>query len=287
MAERLASLLRRVRAQLAQAGLDSPHLDARLIVEHFTRTSRSDAILRPEQSIADEAVTQIDAAIARRITGEPVHRILGFREFYGLKLKLSVETLEPRPDTEILVDTMLPFIRERVAQAGACSILDLGTGTGAIALALLSQAPGTKAVGVDISQDALATAAANAADLGLAERFSTVKSSWFEKIPGRFDVIVSNPPYIRSDVIPGLGVEVRNHDPIAALDGGRDGLAAYRLIAAGAASHLVTDGQIGVEIGYDQRDSVRMVFEAKGFELVTARQDFAGNDRVLLFKSTK
>ena len=171
----LAQLLASSRSLLAKAGIPDAALDARLIVEHFSATSRADAISAPDRIVAADAVMAIDAALGRRITGEPVHRILGFREFYGLQLALSAETLEPRPDTEVLVDALLPFLRDVAAREGGCRIIDLGTGTGAIALALLSEVPLATATGVDLSEDALATARGNAERLGLGARFSVQK----------------------------------------------------------------------------------------------------------------
>src|SRR5690606_13622064 len=155
----------------------------------------------PDIVTESQAVAAVEAALERRSAGEPVHRILGFREFYGLELSLSAQTLEPRPDTEILIDAILPFMRDVTARDGACRVLDLGTGTGAIALALLANVPDATAIGVDVSPDALATAARNAAGLGLADRFTALRSDWFSQINGRFHVIASNPPYIRSDDI--------------------------------------------------------------------------------------
>ncbi|MEP9373065.1 peptide chain release factor N(5)-glutamine methyltransferase [Mesorhizobium sp. KR1-2] len=279
----LGRTLRAARARLAEAGIEDPALDARLIVEHFSGTTRTDAIASPDRLLGEAASNAIEAALRRREAGEPVHRILGFREFYGLKLSLSPETLEPRPDTETLVDMALPFAREAAVREGGCRILDLGTGTGAIALALLSQVPQAAAVGVDVSQDALATARRNAEQLGLGGRFVALESSWFAKISGRFHLIVSNPPYIRSQDIEALQPEVRGFDPRRALDGGADGLEAYRIIAAGAAAYLEDGGTVALEIGFDQKASVTDIFDKVGFGLIAAGQDLAGNDRVLLF----
>lgn len=279
----LAELLRLARQRLEASGIEDAALDARLLVEHFTGTSRSDAIARPDMVTEAQAVAAVEAALERRSAGEPVHRILGFREFYGLELSLSAQTLEPRPDTEILIDTILPFMRDVAAREGACRVLDLGTGTGAIALALLANVPEASAIGVDVSPDALATAARNAAGLGLADRFTALRSDWFSQINGRFHVIASNPPYIRSDDIAGLQAEVRLFDPVRALDGGEDGLQPYRVIAAQAAAHLEQDGAVVVEIGNTQRLEVISIFENEGFRLLEARRDLGGNDRVLLF----
>lgn len=164
------------------------------------------------------------------------------------------------------------------------SILDLGTGTGAILLALLSEVPSAFGVAVDYSEKAIETAQENANALALTGRFETHCGSWFEPVARRvFDVIVSNPPYIPSSVIPTLDVEVREHDPILALDGGIDGLDAYRAIAAGAGAHLAVGGFVAVETGYDQRRSVEHIFREHGFTLAEARRDYGGNDRVQVF----
>lgn len=280
----LGGMLRQARERLAAQGIDDPALDARLIVEHFSGTSRADAIARPEQVLEASVVQAIKAAIVRRESGEPVHRILGFREFYGLKLELSADTLEPRPDTETLVDMVLPFIRDVAAREGICRILDLGTGTGAIALALLSQVESSVATGTDLAEGALLTAQKNSERLGVGARFFARKSDWFAEISGRFHLIVSNPPYIGSKEIDELRTDVRNFDPLLALDGGVDGLEAYRRIAAGSMRHLEGDGRIALEIGYDQKRLVTEIFAAAGFRLVEAGCDLAGNDRVLIFQ---
>lgn len=279
----LGSLLAESRASLAKAGILDATLDARLLVEHFSGTTRADAISRPDREVAPQAVAATRQAVARRAAGEPVHRILGFRHFYGLKLFLSPETLEPRPDTETLVDAVLPFLRQRAAAGAPCRILDLGTGTGAVALALLAELPGSTAVGVDISADALATAARNARENGVAARFEAIRSDWFEKISGRFDAIVANPPYIPSQELGTLQGEVRKFDPARALDGGPDGLDAYRTIVGQALEHLEAAGRVAVEIGHTQKDDVTRLFERAGYRLVEARTDLGGRDRVLVF----
>jgi len=280
---KLSALLAEASTSLSQPGIADARLDARLLVEHFSATTQADAIGRPDTVLSDATVLTVRQAIARRANGEPVHRIIGFREFYGLKLYLSPETLEPRPDTETLVDAVLPLLRQTAATSGACRVLDLGTGTGAIALALLAQVPEATAVGVDISADALVTADRNARENGLERRFQTLKSDWFAEISGRFDVIVSNPPYIRTDELETLQREVLNHDPARALDGGADGLEAYRTIAAQAVDNLEAGGKLAVEIGHAQKAQATLLFEAAGWRPTHARQDFGGRDRVLIF----
>lgn len=283
----LGPLLRAARERLAAAGVADPALDARLIVEHFSSTTRTEAIAEPQRALDADAVAAIDAALRRRLAGEPVHRILGYREFYGLRLALSPETLEPRPDTETLVEAILPFASKTAERLGECRILDLGTGTGAIALALLSAVPAATATGVDISQDALTTATRNAEQLGLTGRFEALHSDWFAKVCGRYHVIAANPPYIPSEDIGNLQDEVRDFDPRRALDGGVDGLGPYRIIAAEAAGFLEAQGKIAVEIGHTQRNEVKDIFAAAGYRLAGAFVDLGGNDRVLMFEQGK
>lgn len=279
----LAAALKQARLRLTAGGIADPALDSRLIVEHLTGTTRAHAITAPQRPLSPDEAVQIEAALKRRLSREPVHRILGRREFYGLDLALTPGTLEPRPDTETLVDATLSFVRARVARMGECRILDLGTGTGAIALALLSQVEAAIAVGSDISEDALATAAGNAARNGLAHRFSTICSNWFTEISGEFALIVSNPPYIRTIDLSVLEPEIRLFDPIGALDGGQDGLDAYRLIAAGAAAHLEPGGQVALEVGQGQSRAVEDIFAQAAFGKIGTAKDFGGVERVLVF----
>ena len=280
----VGSSLSSVRVRLAEAGCETADLDARLMVQETLGLSWADLIARPDAAIDPEAGRLLDERVARRVTGEPVHRILGYRPFYGLDLRLSPETLEPRPDTETLVEAMRPHAAASVARSGVCRILDLGTGTGAIALALLSVVPAAVATGTDIAPGALRTAEANAAALGLGGRFRALESSWLRAVEGAFDLIVSNPPYIRRAEIDALDEGVRRHDPLAALDGGADGLDAYRAIAEDAHHHLAEGGAIGLEIGHDQRVEVTAVFEDAGYRLIGTQADLAGRDRVLVFQ---
>lgn len=284
MAETLDSLLAESRDRLKAAGIEAAALDARHLVSGLLGLSLAALMTRGGDPVSEADAKRIRAAVERRAAREPVYRILGEREFFGLSLKLSRGTLEPRPDTETLVDAVMPHARRIVARKGSCRIIDLGTGTGAICLALLASVLDARGLGTDISRDALATAAENARRNGLAGRFETLQSKWFEAVDGRFDIIVSNPPYIRSSVIHELEPEVKDHDPAAALDGGDDGLDAYRAIALLADRHLETDGVIGLEIGFDQKQAVTALFETQGFRLLSAMKDFGGNDRVLVFE---
>jgi release factor glutamine methyltransferase len=281
MTRTLGEAVAGARASFAEAGLPDAAIEARLLIGGLLGLSSTEVFVSSDRKLSIDETSLIADAVARRLKREPVHRILGKREFHGLDFLLSEETLEPRPDTEILVDTVLEHLG--AADPGEVDLLDLGTGTGAIILSLLKVLSRARGVGSDISADALRTASKNAEHLGLANRFQAIESHWFDKIDGRFDIIVSNPPYIRSDVIPALEPEVRDFDPMAALDGGEDGLSAYRAIADGASGFLKPDGIVGVEIGYDQKDAVAEIFRKADFTLLQARRDYGDNDRVLMF----
>ncbi|RCS22492.1 peptide chain release factor N(5)-glutamine methyltransferase [Phyllobacterium salinisoli] len=282
--ETLGALHIRARKVLRGSGVATPDLDARFLVEWATGTNRLDALSMPERIIPDAAIRTLDDAIERRSAGEPVHRIMGERSFYGLGFRLSPETLEPRPDTETLVDLVLPFLKQRITENGVADTIDLGTGTGAIAIALLSQVQGLRAVGTDIALGALAMARVNARMAGVSRRFATLRSDWLAEITGKYDLIVSNPPYIPRHVIATLDREVREHDPLRALDGGEDGLDFYRALACKGGFHLYKGGAIGVEIGAGQLADVKRIFGEQGFHLMQVAQDLGGRDRALLFR---
>jgi release factor glutamine methyltransferase len=278
----LGEIMARFRRVLQDGGVEDAAAETRILVGGMLDLDRAAMVARPERPVSDEDEARLDAMLRRRLAGEPPHRILGRREFFGREFRLSDATLEPRPDTEILVEAVLERLRPRRDEP--LSIVDLGTGTGAILLSLLAELPLAKGVAVDLSDEALATARDNAEALGLLDRFEMRHGSWFEPLEGlHFDVIVSNPPYIPSSVIPTLDVEVREHDPILALDGGEDGLDAYRAIAAGAGAQLAASGFVAVETGFDQRESVENIFRVQGFILLEARRDYGGNDRVQVF----
>lgn len=279
----LAEVLVAARRRLVEAGITDAAGDARTLLMGLLDLTPTSFITQGNHALSKAERQAIDDALVRRIAREPVHRILGRRAFSRLDLALSPETLEPRPDTETLVDALVPHVERIVRETGGCRILDLGTGTGAICLALLDLVPGATGIGSDLSPGALETARRNADINGIADRFETVESDWFAAVTGVFDIIVSNPPYIVRSVIGTLGDEVRLHDPILALDGGDDGLDAYRAIAAGAGDHIRDNGLLAYEIGYDQKDQVTAIMREKGFSRIAAIQDLGGNDRVLLF----
>ncbi|MCM2440101.1 peptide chain release factor N(5)-glutamine methyltransferase [Agrobacterium vitis] len=274
------------RLRFAQAAIADAPGDARTLIAGLLGLTATDLIVQDSRVLSADETSLIEAAIARRLMFEPVHRILGRRAFYGLELALSPATLEPRPDTEILIERVLPHLHAMVAKNGSVRLLDMGTGTGAIALALLQECPAATALATDISAEALAMARQNAAANNLADRFETLQSHWYEALSGRFDIILSNPPYIVSRVIEDLAPDVRLYDPAVALDGGDDGLDAYRAIAAGAADFLKPGGLVGVEIGYDQAMAVTQLFANNSFVLVESAKDHGDNDRILLFAQT-
>ena len=280
----LGALLRDAQGRFSAAGLATPALDARMLVGGILGLEARDLIVGTDDDVEAGAAIKFEAAVCRRLDGEPVHRILGSRPFFGLELKLSPATLEPRPDTEILVEAVLPFVARRVEGRGTCMIADMGTGTGAIGLALLSLSPSARCLGVDISQEALLTAAANARLNGLSDRFDVLHSDWYDAMTGKFDAIVANPPYIESHAIASLEREVRDHDPRIALDGGADGLEPYRILAAGARGHLSQEGIVGVEYGFRQAGAVEAIFETSGFRVVSRHRDLGGHDRASLFQ---
>ena len=235
--------------RLQAAGIETPELDARLLLGTVLDLDLTGMIAHAARRLTTTEATQLDAFAQRRIAGEPVARILGVREFWGLPLQLSVDTLVPRPDTETVVEAALDILRADGAGERALRIVDIGTGSGAILLALLHELPNAFGIGIDISLGALRTAQANAVQLSLARRAAFVASDYLAALTGPFDLIVSNPPYIRSADIATLAPEVRDHDPRRALDGGADGLDAYRTIARQASARLSPGGMLVLEIG--------------------------------------
>lgn len=271
------------RTTLKANNIATPDLDASLLLEAATGVSTLQRITHPGSAISEDGWKLLAIVINRRASHEPLHRIIGSREFYGLSLELNQSTLVPRPETEILVDTVLPFVKQCASDNGSCDILDLGTGSGAIALSLLSQESDARATGTDISPEALLMAAKNAKKHQLDDRFTILQSNWYDKVTGKFDLIVSNPPYIATNIIKTLDSEVRDHDPILALDGGDSGLEAYSNIAENCASFLGEDGRIAVEIGYDQKSAVTALFLNANLRLIDAVNDLSGQNRVLFF----
>jgi release factor glutamine methyltransferase len=258
-------------------------LDARVLVAHLIGCVPVQLALRDEEEVSEAFAARALALGERRAAGEPVARIIGEKEFFGMMLRLSPDTLIPRPDTETLVETALATIAEDWSRSATLKILDLGTGSGAIILALLSRLPNATGVGIDIAPGAIQTAQANAEWLGLNDRLTLTVGDWTKDVRTRFDVVVSNPPYIETRVIPGLQVEVREHDPHLALDGGADGLDAVHAIVADLDRVLSTDGVAFIEIGQGQAALVRDLAGIQGFRTEFAA-DLAGIERVAVLR---
>ncbi len=271
---------RGIRDLFRKAGIDTAELDARLFAEAAFEMDRLELVNREREDVPPKQLKTLEAFAARRLKGEPVVRILGEKEFWGLSFKLNAATLVPRPETELLVERGL----EVIGALDRPRILDLGTGTGCIPISLLTEYSDVTAVAVDLSAEALEMARFNANRHGVGSRFTTLKGSWFDPLePGeRFDLITSNPPYIESAVISGLMPEVREHDPRLALDGGPDGLAAYRAIAAEAGLFLKAGGVLLLEIGSSQGHTVSDILVGAGFAEVEVVPDLAGLDRMVV-----
>jgi release factor glutamine methyltransferase len=220
--------------------------------------------------------------VERRLAGEPLSRIVGRRGFWTLDLEVTQDTLDPRPDTETVVEAARDMILLTRTKDAALHILDLGTGTGAILLALLAEFPNACGLGVDISPAAIAVAQRNAEHASLDQRARFQQGNWIAGLSGQFDLIVSNPPYIPSAEIPGLDREVRDHDPLLALDGGNDGLACYRSILPGIPALLASDGFAILEFGQGQGASVQPLAEAAGLSVVEFRNDLSGIERSII-----
>lgn len=269
------------------AGIDSAALDARMLTGAALGFDLTGLIAHGSRQLSREDAARLDAFAQRRLTGEPVARILGTKEFWGLPLKLSAETLVPRPDTETVVEAALDILHAEGRAKAPLRIADLGTGSGAILLALLSELPNATGVGTDLSAAALDTAKANAQALGLTPRADFMVGDYAEGLSGPFDLIVSNPPYVRTADIMSLAPEVRDHDPHLALDGGDDGLKAYRRIAPQAERLLSPQGLLVLEVGRGQDGDVVRLAAAAGLTVADApKADLAGIGRAVIARKS-
>jgi release factor glutamine methyltransferase len=273
---------RAIAAKFKAASIESADLDARILTGHALGLDLTGLISAAQRQLTPDESVRLEDFARRRLAGEPVARILGEKEFWGLPLRLSTETLVPRPDTETVVELALESLRVGGNLDRPLRIADLGTGSGAILLALLSELPAAQGYGTDISDDALQTAAANAARAGLSRRATFVACDYAAGLSGPFDLIVSNPPYICTADIAGLAAEVCRHDPLAALDGGADGLDAYRALIPQAARLLAPGGHLVVEAGLGQSGPVEVFMTNAGLTPATApKADLAGIPRAV------
>jgi release factor glutamine methyltransferase len=277
-ADTIGAALARCRTALAAADTESPGLEARLLVSAALGVTSEQIIAWPERTVADDGGARLAELLRRRLAHEPMSHILGRREFWSLDFAVTPDVLTPRPDSETLVTAVLDYIAER---SRALSLLDLGTGSGCLLLSLLSELPAAKGVGIDISEAALDVARRNAVALHLAGRADFRRGDWVQSIGERFDIVVSNPPYIARGDLAGLPAEVRL-EPVLALDGGPDGLAAYRALAAKLGRVVVPGGLVALEIGEGQATDVEGILIAAGLEPVGRRADLSGIVRCIL-----
>lgn len=264
--------------RLKAAGVDSPAIDARLLLEAAAGVTRVEVVTDPHREMPADALETLNGYVERRARREPVSRILGRKGFWKLILAVTPDVLTPRPDTETVVDISL----RQFPEAMAFNLLDIGTGSGAILLAILAERPAAKGLGTDISEEALAVARDNAASLDLGGRASFLRTSWADGLGDEsFDLVVSNPPYIRSAEIDTLDPEVKDHEPRLALDGGPDGLEAYRVLAPEVLRVLKPGGVFAIETGWDQGPQVKALLEAAGGERVEIVRDLSDRERVV------
>lgn len=279
----LEAAARRLRTWLSTLGAD-PDLEARVLLEEATGLDRAALLRQGSRELGDVAARRLEAWLSRRRTGEPLWRVIGTREFYGLPFAITPAVLDPRPDTETVVEAALAAMAGRGEDD--LHVLDLGIGSGALLGALLHAWPNSRGWGVDLSFPACRVAAANLAALSLGSRAQVVNGCWAAALPDAcFDVIVSNPPYIETAVIGTLDRAVRDHDPHLALDGGPDGLAAYRIIAARLPRLLRPGGVAALEVGAGQAADLTALLRAAGFASPVVRRDLAGVERVVAVRS--
>jgi release factor glutamine methyltransferase len=279
MTTNLVQAWKGARTRLEAAGITGPVIDARLLVEAAAEVTRVEIVTDPHRELTPEQEATLEDYLTRRSNREPVSHILGRKGFWKIMLGVTKDVLTPRPDTETVVEYSLREFPEHAAWR----ILDLGVGSGAILLALLAERPAAKGLGVDVSEEALAVARDNAASLGLGNRVALLRGDWTAGLDGNaFDLVVSNPPYIASHVIETLEPEVRDHEPRLALEGGADGLDHYRVLAPEILRVLKPGGRFAVEIGYDQKDAVEVLFREAGAVFVDTIRDLSDRDRVVV-----
>jgi len=265
-------------------GIETAKLDARLLVCDAIQMSHEDFVNFPERLVSEIELNVLRENGRRRVEREPVSRILGQRDFWSHTYRINESTLDSRPDTETVIMYLLEIISARGRQSEDLRIVDLGTGSGCILLSLLSELPCAFGLGTDIIDDALDVAKVNCLSLGLENRTKFIKSDWWANVGGEFDIIVSNPPYIKQEEIENLEREVSVHDPLIALDGGKDGLRAYKEIISPIKDYLTSEGIVVVEIGMDQKEQVESLFRRSDLEIIGAKRDLIGNNRCVAAK---
>ncbi len=276
---------RKIRDDFTKANIDNASLDARLLAEHAFKLNSLELATNENQQVTEQQLMRLEELAKRRLNGEPVARILGKKEFYGLEFKLNKKTLVPRPESELLVDICL----EQIGENQNLKLLELGVGSGCIIISILANNDNLVGLGTDISQEALEIAKSNARFHNVLERIRFLRGNWFERLNTnkKFDVIISNPPYIETKEIATLAKEVKDFDPVLALDGGEDGLEPYRIIARNAKNYLNDNGFVIVEFGIGQEGEIIEMFLGEGFTLFEQKLDLSGIARALVFQNLK
>ena len=277
----VSEAIRLVAQAFRPAGIEEADADARLLIGHALHLDRTRLIAQSDRILEAREIATMSVLAARRLKHEPVSRILGQKEFWSLALAVTPDVLVPRPETETIVEAALDYVVRGGLRMERLRILDIGTGSGALLLALLHELPHATGIGTDVSEAALQVAQTNAAKFGFGTRCNFVACDIASHIQGSFDLVISNPPYVVHDEIATLAPEVREYDPMVALDGGDDGLTAYRAITADAERLLAPGGRLFVELGAGQEAAVRALFTNAGLTVGTARKDLAGIPRVL------
>ena len=279
----LSELQKKITKILAEGGIETNSLDARIILREIFNFDEKELILNSDLILSESKISKVQKIITRRLNFEPVSKIFGKRDFYNSTFSISDDVLDPRPETENIVEIANNFILEK----GYESFIDLGTGSGCIILSILKENKNLTAVGVDISIDAINIAKKNSKDMNLEKRSSFLVSNWLSSIYSSYDLIISNPPYIPSDEIITLSKTVKNFDPLISLDGGQDGLECYKEIAQDINRVINKNGRVILEIGYNQAHDVIKIFESKEFKLLKIYNDINDLNRILTFESKK
>ena len=279
----LSELQKKITKILAEGGIETNSLDARIILREIFNFDEKELILNSDLILSESKISKVQKIITRRLNYEPVSKIFGKRDFYNSTFSISEDVLDPRPETENIVEIANNFILEK----GYESFIDLGTGSGCIILSILKENKNLTAVGVDISIDAINIAKKNSKDMNLEKRSSFLVSNWLSLIYSSYDLIISNPPYIPSDEIITLSKTVKNFDPIISLDGGQDGLKCYKEIAQDINRVINKNGRVILEIGYNQAHDVIKIFESKEFKLLKIYNDINDLNRILTFETKK
>ena len=279
----LSDLQTAITKKLFDSGIETSSLDSRIILKEVFCFDEKELILNSQSMVTKNKISEVDKILARRISGEPVSKIFGKRDFYKSTFLISEDVLDPRPETELIIEIANNFILDK----GYKNFIDLGTGSGCIILSILKDNKSLRAIGIDISNKAINIAQKNCSNLNLEKQATFLVSNWLSKVSGSYDLIISNPPYIPSKDVDALSANVKNYDPLISLDGGEDGLKCYRQIAEDINRVLGKNGRVVLEIGYNQAEDVIKIFESKDFIFLEKYIDINGLDRILTFESKK